>query len=69
MLAIPRMSHVVSPKHVVRLKLWAMRTYTQSMMAHPFQAANFVLLDPELDNFTYEIANLDDLAEFIARTL
>lgn len=68
MLAIPRMARDVRPRRVVRAKLWAMRAYAPSMFAHPLQAAHFVLLDPELDNFTYEIANRDELSDFIAKT-
>lgn len=69
MLAIPRMLGVVGPRRVARAKLWALRAYAPSMRAHPLQAVNFVLLDPELDNFTYEIANFDELSDFIASTL
>jgi hypothetical protein len=69
MLAIPRMLGVVGPRRIVRAKIWAVRNYTSGMLAHPLQAANFVLLDPELDNFTYDIANRDELCDFIAGTL
>lgn len=69
MLAIPRMARDVRPRRVVRSKLWSVRHYASSMLAHPVRALGFVLLDPELDNFTYDIANLDELCEFIACTL
>ncbi len=36
------------------------------MLAHPLEAMAFLLLDPELDNFTYDIANPDELCDFIA---
>lgn len=69
MLAIPWMVRDAGPRRVVRGKLWSLRQYGSSMRAHPFQAINFVLLDPELDNFTYDIANVDELRDFLASQL
>src|SRR2546422_8967445 len=36
---------------------------------HPLHTLDFILLDPELDNFTYAIANLDELSEFMSLVL
>jgi len=35
----------------------------------PWRWIRFVLFDPEFDNFTYELANEDELLEFLAETL
>lgn len=69
MLAIPWMVRDAGPRRVVRGKFWTLRHYRTSMRAHPLQAITFVLFDPELDNFTYDIANLDELGGFLATTL
>ena len=68
MLAIPRMARNVRPKRVVRAKIANIQHYAPYMLAHPLQAMSFVLLDPELDNFTYDIANLNELRDFLAGT-
>lgn len=67
MLAIPRMARNVRPTRVVRAKVWAVRTYARAMLKHPGRALSFVLFDPELDNYTYALENLDELGEFLAR--
>lgn len=69
MLGLPRMARDVPPKRFVRAKLANVRFYASSMMAHPLQALAFVMVDPELDNFTYDIANIDELRDFIAGSL
>lgn len=69
MLAMPRMARDVRPRRVIRAKSWAVRNYAPSMLAHPLQALAFVLLDPELDNYTYDLANLDELCDFFVSTL
>ncbi len=43
--------------------------YRRSALAHPLDAVRFVLVDPELANFTYDIANRDELIDFVARQL
>ena len=48
-------------------KLWAVRSYWRPMLARPGFAASFLLLDPEVDNYTYEIANAAELATFVAQ--
>lgn len=68
MLAIPRMARTTRPTRVVRAKLWAMRNYTQAMLRRPLQALSFVLFDPELDNYTYALANVGQLSAFLAAT-
>jgi hypothetical protein len=56
--------------HAGRLR-WAtkartLRQYRGSLLKDPALSARYVLLDPEIDNFTYDLANLDELAEFLA---
>jgi hypothetical protein len=36
---------------------------------HPLLAARYVVLDPELDNFTYELGNEDELISFVSESL
>jgi predicted O-methyltransferase YrrM len=50
----------------VRAKAWAARYYWPAMRAHPAAAANFLLRDPEIDNFTYPISNTSELIAFLA---
>jgi hypothetical protein len=45
-----------------------LRTY-DSWRRSPWQALRYLLTDPELDNFTYQIRNLDELAAFVADAL
>ncbi len=51
---------------VVYAKLLAIRTYWPGMRANPRQALRFVFTDPELDNYTYDISNLGELAGALA---
>jgi len=51
---------------VVYAKLLAIRTYWPGMCANPRQALRFVFTDPELDNYTYDISNLSELADALA---
>lgn len=69
MLSIPRMARSVRPTRVVSAKAWAIRHYRRSMLRHPLLALSFVLFDPELDNYTYDLGNLDELGGFLARVL
>jgi glycosyltransferase involved in cell wall biosynthesis len=50
----------------VRGKAWALRTYWPAMRAHPVEALHFLVRDPEVDNFTYPIANTFELVAFLA---
>jgi predicted O-methyltransferase YrrM len=50
-------------------KLDAVVRYWPHMRARPRQAIKFLLQDPEYTNYTYEIANRDELAEFLGTTL
>lgn len=45
------------------------RYYRSSALARPVDALRFVLTDPEVANFTYEIGNVEELVEFLARQL
>jgi hypothetical protein len=50
-------------------KYQALRACGVKASEQPVAAARFVLLDPELDNFTYELENEDELGDFLARAL
>jgi predicted O-methyltransferase YrrM len=50
-------------------KLDALIRYFPMMRARPVAAVRFLLADPEADNYTYEIANRDELAAFLAKSL
>lgn len=50
-------------------KLRQLRYYDFDIRERPLFAAKYVLLDPEVDNFTYEIANEDELADLLAKAL
>jgi Methyltransferase domain len=43
--------------------------YGVSFGDHPLLAAKYLLLDPEMDNFTYDLANEHELVHFLAQTL
>lgn len=43
-----------------------LRAYDPRFWRHPGVAARYVLLDPEIDNFTYDLANRDELVAFLA---
>lgn len=47
-------------------KYHALGEFGVSVRSEPRTAARFILLDPELDNFTYELANEDELPYFVA---
>jgi methyltransferase family protein len=46
-----------------------LRSFGYPVRAQPLTALSFVLLDPEVETFTYEIENEPALAAFLARTL
>ena len=50
-------------------KIDTLHQYGVAPLAHPWLAAKYVCIDPEVDNFTYEIANLDELPRFLAASL
>ena len=50
-------------------KAGTLRRYEVSFRAHPVLAAKYLLLDPEVDNFTYELANEKQLFQFLAEIL
>lgn len=50
-------------------KATAIRTYWRLMVTNPGAALRFLLQDPEVTNFTYEIDNVDELCKSIARWL
>jgi Methyltransferase domain len=50
-------------------KTATLRRYDVSLRHHPILAAKYLLLDPEIDNFTYDIANEDELVNFLSETL
>jgi hypothetical protein len=47
-------------------KTAVLRSYGVHFRDHPLVAARYVLIDPEIDNFTYELDNEEDLAAFVA---
>ena len=47
-------------------KLQILRTFGFNIWANPRVAVNYVLTDPELESFTYEIENTGELAAFLA---
>jgi len=57
---------------VVSRRMDIIRSYNprwSMVWRHPLHTLDFILLDPELDNFTYAIANLDELSEFMSLVL
>ncbi len=50
-------------------KLRILRSYGAAPWRRPWVAAAYVLLDPEVDNFTYELANAHELAPFVGAAL
>jgi hypothetical protein len=50
-------------------KYRALQTYGVRPLSQPGTAARFILLDPELDNFTFELANEAELPDFVAEVL
>jgi hypothetical protein len=57
------------PLAFARAKFWALHAYAPAMRAHPLAAARFLLLDPETDNYTYDIDNTDELVRFLPSVL
>jgi predicted O-methyltransferase YrrM len=45
------------------------RSYGASMREHPLGVMGYVLFDPEVGDFSYELDNEDELVDFLARTL
>src|SRR5260370_21044735 len=54
---------------IVWAKAWALVHYWPQMRARPGPTLNFLFMDPELENYTYPIANLGELAEFLSSVL
>jgi Methyltransferase domain len=57
---------------VVCDRLRTVRRYSQywsSVYRHPFRALDFIFFDPEIENFTYDLANPDELAVFMGSAL
>src|SRR3989442_13579623 len=57
---------------VVHDRLHTVRRYSpgwSSVYRHPFRAFDFIFFDPEIENFTYDLANLDELAAFMGSVL
>ena len=52
----------------VRGKIRALRTY-RALQRSPTKAIRYLLFDREVDNFTYDITNRDELATFLAGVL
>jgi len=52
-----------------RAKYLQVRNHGAVGRMRPWRWIRFVLFDPEFDNFTYELANEDELLEFLAETL
>ena len=50
-------------------KLQILRTFGFNIWANPRVAVNYVLTDPELESFTYDIENTGELAVFLAELL
>jgi hypothetical protein len=50
-------------------KLRQLRYYDFRIRERPLFALKYVFVDPEVDNFTYEIANEDELIDFLAGAL
>jgi hypothetical protein len=50
-------------------KYKALRRFGLEIRQHPVVAARFILLDPEMDNFTYEIENEAEFVEHVANSL
>ena len=59
----------VPPVRYIAAKAWAVKAYWPQFRAHPSLAFNFLVADPELENYTYAIANLAELADFMANAL
>jgi len=53
----------------IDLKIGHIRGYGVDFRRQPLTVAKYVLLDPELDNFTYELANEDELVRWVAEAL
>jgi hypothetical protein len=51
------------------MKMATLRRYDVGFRKHPLLATKYVLLDPEIDNFTYDLANESELAHFLSETL
>lgn len=45
------------------------RHYGASFQAHPLRVARYVLLDPDVGDFIFELDNKDELFAFLARAL
>jgi Methyltransferase domain len=50
-------------------KYRALGEFGVSVRSQPRTAARFVFLDPELDNFTYELANEGELPDYVAEVI
>jgi predicted O-methyltransferase YrrM len=45
------------------------RSYRVSLREHPLRVAKYVLLDPDVGDFSYDLDNEGELVDFLARTL
>jgi hypothetical protein len=50
-------------------KAETLRRYDVSLRDHPMLATKYLVIDPEIDNFTYDLANEDELVQFLADAL
>jgi len=51
------------------VKIATLRRYRAGVRDHPLLAAKYLAFDPEIDNFTYDLANEDELVSFLAESL
>ena len=64
--ARPRLDALGLPRLRWFAKARTLRAYGAGAGQRRLLAAKYVLLDPELDNFTYDLANEEELLEFVA---
>src|SRR5438552_1550572 len=66
---LKRTAKRIRPVRILYGKVWALTHYWPSMLKNPNAAINFLLRDPELDNYTYELDNFPELVAFLAGAL
>jgi hypothetical protein len=59
----------IYPVRFAYAKLWAIKHYWPAMRSKPRAALRFLIADPELDNYSYEISNARELTTFLAELL
>jgi methyltransferase family protein len=52
-----------------KVKVATLLRYRAGVRDHPLLAAKYLAFDPEIDNFTYDLANEDELVAFLAASL